>query len=58
MLVNRGTDVNRLTDLLTFMSNAMLKRGKQLFGMRKPSKFNVSGWNELAKELMLDTGRQ
>ena len=49
--VNRGTDPNRLTDLLTFMSNAILKSGKQIFGMRKPSKFNVPGWNERAKEL-------
>ena len=49
--VNRGSDVNRLTDLLTFISNAILKSGKQIFGMRKPSKFNVPGWNERAKEL-------
>ena len=26
--VNSGVDANRLDDLLTFMSNAMLKRGK------------------------------
>ena len=58
LLVNRGTDTNRLNDLLTFMSNAILKSGKQIFGMGKPSKFNVPGWNERAKELMLDTGRQ
>ena len=25
--------------------------GKDTFGMQKPSKFNVPGWNELAKEL-------
>ena len=49
--VNRGSDVNRLTDLLTFISHAILKRGKQIFGVRKPSKFNVPGWNERAKEL-------
>ena len=49
--VNRGSDINRLTDLLAFISNAILKRGKQIFGMRKPSKFNVPGWNERAKEL-------
>ena len=49
--VNRGSDVNRLTDLLKFISNALLKSGQQIFGMRKPSKFNVPGWNELAKEL-------
>ena len=30
--VNRGSDVNKLTDLLTFISNAILKRGKQIFG--------------------------
>ena len=41
--VNRGSDVNRLTDLLTFISNAILKSGKQIFGIRKPSKFNVPG---------------
>ena len=49
--VNRGSDVNRLTDLLTFISNAIFKSGKQIFGMWKHSKFNVSGWNERAKEL-------
>ena len=31
--VNRNTDANRLTDLLTFMSNAILKSGKQIFRM-------------------------
>ena len=49
--VNRGADANRLNDLLTFMSNAILKSGKEIFGMRKFSKFNVPGWNERAKEL-------
>ena len=49
--VHRGTDANGLTDLLTFMSNAILKSCKQIFGMQKPSKFNVPGWNELAKVL-------
>ena len=49
--VNRGADVNRLDDLLTFMSNAILTSGKDIFGMQKPSKFNVPGWNERAKEL-------
>ena len=49
--VNRGSDVKRLTDLLTFISNAILKSGKQIFGMRKLSKFNVPGWNEREKEL-------
>ena len=33
------------------MSNAILKSGKQIFGMQKPSKLNVPGWNERAKEL-------
>ena len=41
--VNRGADANRLDDLLTFMSNAILKSGKEIFGMQKPSKFNVPG---------------
>ena len=49
--VNRGTDSNRLADLLTFMSNAILKCGRQIFGMRKPLKFNVPGWNKRVKEL-------
>ena len=49
--VNRGADANRLDDLLTFMSNSILKSGKNIFGMQKPSKFNVPGWNERAKEL-------
>ena len=38
---NRGEDANRLDDLLPFLSNAILKIGKEIFGMRKPSKFNV-----------------
>ena len=41
--VNRGADANRLDDLLTFMSNAILKSGNDIFGMQKPSKFNVPG---------------
>ena len=49
--VNRGADANRLNDLLTFMSNAILKSDKEIFGMRKPSKFNIPGWNVRAKEL-------
>ena len=32
--VNRGADGNRLDDLLTFMSNAILKSGKDNFGCR------------------------
>ena len=39
--VNRGEDTNRLNDLLTFMTNAILKIGKEIFGMLKPYKFNV-----------------
>ena len=34
--INRGTDTNRLTDFLTFLSNSILKSGKKIFGMRKP----------------------
>ena len=44
--VNRGTDANRLNDLLTFMSNAILKSGKEIFGMRKASKLNFELWKE------------
>ena len=33
------------------MSNAILKRGEQIFGMRKPSKFNDPVKNKRAKEL-------
>ena len=47
--VNRGADATRLDDLLTFMSNAILKSSKEIFWMQKPSKFNVPGWNERAK---------
>ena len=49
--VNRAADANRLNDLLAFMSNTILECGKEIFGMRKPSKINVLGWNERAKEL-------
>ena len=41
--VNRGVDTNRLTNLLTLISNVILKSGKQIFGMHKLSKFNVPG---------------
>ena len=41
--VNRGADAYSLDDLLTFMSNAILKSSKDIFGMHKPSKFNVPG---------------
>ena len=41
--VNKGVDANRLDGLLTFMSNAVLKSGKDIFGMQKPSKFNTPG---------------
>ena len=44
-------DANRLDDLLTFISNAILKSGKKIFGIEKPSKFNVPVWNERAKDL-------
>ena len=47
-LPNRGVDANRLNDLLTFMSNAILKSSKEIFGMGKPSKF----WNN---EILLGT---
>ena len=49
----QGTDANRLTYLLTFMSNAILKSAKQthIFNKRKPSKFTVPWLNERAKEL-------
>ena len=41
LLVNRGADANIHDDLLTFISNAILKNGSDIFGMRKPSKFNI-----------------
>ena len=34
LLVNRGADANRLDDLLTFMSNAILKSGRIYLGCR------------------------
>ena len=49
--VNRGADANRLDDLLAFMSNAILTCSKDIFGMQKPSKFNLPRRNERAKEL-------
>ena len=49
--INRGADANRLDHLLTFMSNEILQRGKDIFGMQKPSIFNAPGWNERAMEL-------
>ena len=51
MRINRGMDADRLNDLITFISNAIHKSGKQIFGMWKPSNFNVPGWNGRAKEL-------
>ena len=52
--VNRGAMIYYVK-CIAFMSNAILKSGKDIFGMQKPSKFNVPGWNERAKEL--NTGR-
>ena len=49
--INNGADANRLDDLLTFMSNAILKSGKDIFGMQILSKFNIPWWNERAKKL-------
>ena len=51
LLVNRGADANWLNYFSTFMSNAILKSCKEIFGMRIPLKFNVPGWNERANEL-------
>ena len=48
--VNGGMVASRLNDFLTFMSNAILMSRKQIFVMWKPSKFNVPGWNDQAKE--------
>ena len=52
LLVNRGTDANRLK------TNAILKSSKEIFGMRKPSKLNVSGWIERERSWMIDTCRE
>ena len=49
--VNRGPDTIRLNNLLTFMTNAILKSGKEIFRLWKPTKFNMPGLNERAKEL-------
>ena len=44
LFVNRGSDVNMITDFLTFISNAILSC-KHIFAMQ-PSKFNVPGLNQ------------
>ena len=49
--VNRGMVADSLNDLLTFMSNAILKSGKEISGLQKSSKFIVPGWNERANTL-------
>ena len=49
--INRGADANSFNDLLVFKSNAIIKRGKEIFVLWKHSKYNVPGWNERAKEL-------
>ena len=49
--VNGGTVAKRLNDLLTFRPNAILNSCKQIFLMRKHSKFDVPGWNKREKEL-------
>ena len=38
---NRVTEANMHNDLLTFMSNVILKSGMEIFGMRKPSNFTA-----------------
>ena len=56
--VNKGADANRLEYLLTFMSNELLKSGKDIFGMQKPqhSMYQVGMSEQISR--MSDTGRQ
>lgn len=49
--MNERSDSERLNDLYGCMRQCILIAGRRVFGMRKPSKFNVPGWNERAKEL-------
>ena len=48
--VNRDEEANRLDDLLTFMSNAILRVARIYLGT-ETFKFNVPGRNEQAKQL-------
>ena len=41
--VNRGSDVNRFTDLLTFVSNAILKSANKYLGCRNPQNSMYQG---------------
>ena len=41
--VNRGSDVNRLTDLLTFISNAILRAASNYLGCRNPKNSMYKG---------------
>ena len=49
--MNEGNDSVRLKDLYGCMRQCILIAGRRVFGTRKPSKYNVPGWNERAREL-------
>jgi hypothetical protein len=49
--MNEGGDNRGLNDLYGCMRQCILIAGRRVFGTRKPSKYNVPGWNDRAKEL-------
>ena len=56
--VNRGTDANSLTDLLTFMPNAIPKTSKQILGCENLQNSMCQGGMSEQWSWMLDTRRQ
>ena len=57
--VNRGSDINRLTDLLTLISNAILKSraAHKYLGCGNPQNLMYQGRMSEQRSWMLDTGR-
>ena len=49
--LNRGMDANRLNDLSTFISNAMLKSDKQIYGDEESFKIQCA-WMEWASKIV------
>ena len=55
--VNRSTDTNRLNELLTFMSNTILKSGRKYLGCGNQPNSMYQGRMSEQRSLMLDMGR-
>lgn len=48
----------RLSDLFALKTNFVLRSGKEIFGVRNPTRLNVRGWNEGARMLQCERYRE